>query len=130
MKLCWKDVNKEFEEKLDVFRSHVKSVDKEAGMLSMTEAHEGWAVVESERKSESQLLLLSHHTLIIFLVKRRDELLSCLSEIRYTSKHQSERNKRHPGTGRWLTETVEFKNWEAGTQSHCLWCYGIRRLQT
>ncbi|MCJ1267662.1 hypothetical protein MMC22_007548 [Lobaria immixta] len=108
LKLCWKDVNKEFEEKLEVFRSHVKSVEKEAGMSSMIEAHEGWAVAESERK-----------------LKRRDQLLSCLSEIRYTSKHQSERNKRHPGTGHWLAKTVEFKDWEAGTRSHCLWCYGI-----
>ena len=62
-KLCWKDVNKEFEEKLDAFRSHVKSVEKEAGMSSMIEAHKGWAVVESERRCKSQTLLLyrSHH---------------------------------------------------------------------
>lgn len=41
-----------FEEKLDVFRSHVKSVEKEAGVLSMIE------VAESGRKCESQILLL------------------------------------------------------------------------
>lgn len=38
-----------FEEKLDVFRSHVKSVEKEAGVLSM---------IESGRECESQILLL------------------------------------------------------------------------
>lgn len=129
LKLCWKDVNKEFEEKLEVFRSHVKSVEKEAGMSSMIETHEGWAVAESERKRESWVLLLFHYAINFSSVKRRDQLLSCLSEIRYTSKHQSERKKRHPGTGLWLAKTVEFKDWEAGTRSHCLWCYGIRRLQ-
>lgn len=50
LKLCWNDVSKEFEEKLDAFRSHVKSVEKEAGMLSMIENHQGWIVAESERK--------------------------------------------------------------------------------
>ena len=59
-KLCWKDVNKEFDETLDGFRSHVKSVEKEAGMLSMIETHEGWAVAERERKRNSKNLPLCH----------------------------------------------------------------------
>ncbi|KAL9045570.1 MAG: hypothetical protein Q9214_001407, partial [Letrouitia sp. 1 TL-2023] len=87
LKLCWKDVNKEFEEKLDAFRNHVKSVEKEANLLSMVETHEGWSVAANNRK-----------------LKRRQQILSLLSEIRYTSKHQNERKKRHPGSGSWFID--------------------------
>ncbi|KAL9610656.1 MAG: hypothetical protein Q9167_004665 [Letrouitia subvulpina] len=103
-----RDVNKEFEEMVDVFRNHVKSVEKEANLLSMVETHEGWSVAARKRK-----------------FKRRQQILSLLSEIRYTSKHQNERKKRHPGSGRWFTETREYEDWERGAQSQCLWCYGF-----
>ena len=59
LKLCWRDLNKEFEEKLVAFRTHVKRVEKEAGLSSMIEAHGGWAVAEYERKGELHSLLLS-----------------------------------------------------------------------
>lgn len=58
----------------------MKSIDKEAGMLSMTEAHEGWAMVESERKGESQLLLLSHHVLKVSDVSLEKEIIATLKE--------------------------------------------------
>lgn len=53
LKLCWKDINKEFDEKLHVFRRHAKNIEEEAGILGMIEAHEGWAVAERERKRTS-----------------------------------------------------------------------------
>ena len=53
-KLLWKDLNKEFEERMVVFRTHVKMVEKEAGLSSMIEAHEGWAMAGHERKRKFQ----------------------------------------------------------------------------
>lgn len=52
-KLLWKDLNKEFEEKLDGFRTCVKIVEKEAGISNMIEASEGWALVQLKQKGES-----------------------------------------------------------------------------
>jgi hypothetical protein len=60
LKFFWKDLNKEFEEMLNDFRNHVKIVEKEAGMSSMIEAHEGWAMAEYDRKRESQRSLSYH----------------------------------------------------------------------
>lgn len=54
--------------------------------------------------------------------------MSSLSDIKYISKFQSERKKRHKGTGSWLIETPEFKDWKTEIVSNCLWCYGIRKL--
>lgn len=45
---------------LNDFRNHVKIVEKEAGMSSMIEAHEGWAMAEYDRKRESQRSLSYH----------------------------------------------------------------------
>src|SRR5256885_54063 len=63
-------------------------------------------------------------------VARRDSLLSQLSSHEYIAKHLRERNKRHPGTGTWLTENAKFKAWMAADISTCLWCCGIRKCPT
>lgn len=55
--------------------------------------------------------------------------MSKLSSIRYIDKHLRERKKRHPGSGSWLKETLEFKDWMAADCSACLWCYGIRKSE-
>lgn len=52
-KLLWRDFNKEFEEKLNDFRTHVKIVEKQAGISNMIEASEGWALIQFQKKGES-----------------------------------------------------------------------------
>lgn len=52
-KLLWRDFNKDFEEKLNDFRAHVKIVEKQAGISNMIEASEERALIQFEKKGES-----------------------------------------------------------------------------
>lgn len=51
-KFLWRDFNKDFEEKLNDFRAHVKVVEKQAGLSNMIEASEERALVQFEKKGE------------------------------------------------------------------------------
>jgi hypothetical protein len=59
-------------------------------------------------------------------VEKRERLLTQLSSIKYIDKHLKERRRRYPGTGAWLAETIEFREWINEDRFVCLWCYGIR----
>ena len=127
-KLLWRDFNKDFDEKLNDFRIHVKIVEKQAGISNMIEASEERALIQVEKKGESSQSPSKGQAAKISLVDRRNRLLSQLSSISYVNKHLKEHEKRHKGTGSWLTKTVEFVEWVTRTRSDCLWCYGIRML--
>ncbi|KAH0551625.1 hypothetical protein GP486_007158 [Trichoglossum hirsutum] len=115
LKSLWKDFNGEFEETLNRFRIHVKNVEKEAGVSNLIESSSERALARADRAEKERQEK----------VAKRDQLLSQLSSLKYVDKHIKERNRRHPGTGSWLTETDEYKEWMAGDRSACLWCYGI-----
>lgn len=125
-KLLWRDFNKEFEDKLIDFRTHVKTVEKQAGISNMIEAAEERALVQFEKNGESSRSRMKGHVAKLTIVDRRNRLLSQLSPISCVNKHLREREKLHKGTGSWLTETVELVDWVTTTCSDCLWCYGIR----
>lgn len=57
IKLLWKDLDKEFEEKLNEFRLNVKAIEKQAGLSNMIEANEGWALVQLHRKGRFSIIL-------------------------------------------------------------------------
>lgn len=84
---------------------------------------------DKERQGELLDTLSLRSQVDVLAVAQRDLLLSKLSSIRYVNKHLRERRKRHPGSGSWLKETVEFKHWVAADCSACLWCYGIRKSE-
>ncbi|KAI9871159.1 MAG: hypothetical protein M1830_003253, partial [Pleopsidium flavum] len=115
LKLVWKDFSKGFEGTLDKFRNHVKNIEKEAGVSNMLEASDEQALARANRAEMERKRK----------VEERDLMLSQLSSIRYADKHLRERKRRHPGTGTWLTKTLEFKEWKMRDRSACLWCYGI-----
>ena len=58
----------------------------------------------------------------------RRQLLAKLSSVEYDYKHRNLIRMRHPGTGAWLADKRDFKNWKEEQRSSCLCCYGIRRL--
>lgn len=137
MKLFWKDFAGEFEGSLNKFRNHIKNVEKEVGIASMIEVSDerGLARVdraERDKAEQGELLnmLSNEETRIdVLAVAERDLILSKLSPIRYIDKHLRERRKRHPGSGSWLRETVEYKDWVVADRSAGLWCYGIRKSE-
>ena len=60
----------------------------------------------------------------IAINKERQEILSSFAKVNPRSNHDMSRKLRSPGTGLWLTESQEFKQWME-TRNAKLWCYGI-----
>ena len=54
-KLLWRDFNKDFEEKLNDFRTHMKIVEKQADISNMIEASEERALIQFKKKGKSSL---------------------------------------------------------------------------
>ncbi|KAI9769861.1 MAG: hypothetical protein M1839_003580 [Geoglossum umbratile] len=115
LKSLWKDFNGEFEETLNEFRNHIKNIEKEAGVSNLIEASTERALARADRVQSGRRKK----------ILERDLLLSQLSSLRYVDKHMKQRKRCHPGTGSWLTQTDEFKEWVTGNRSACLWCCGI-----
>jgi hypothetical protein len=137
MKLFWKDFAGDFEWSLNNFRNHIKNVEKEVGIASMIEVSDERALVrvdrvERDKAKQGELLKMlstENNRIDVLAVAERDLILSKLSPIKYIDKHLRERRKRHPGSGSWLRETVEFKDWVIADRSAGLWCYGIRKSE-
>ena len=60
----------------------------------------------------------------IAINKERREILSSFAKVDPRSNHDMSRKLRSPGTGLWLTEGQEFRQW-AETKNARLWFYGI-----
>ncbi len=56
--------------------------------------------------------------------KERTEILNSFAKVDPRSNHNMSRKLRSPGTGLWLTEGQEFKQW-LDTKNGRLWLYGI-----
>lgn len=53
------------------------------------------------------------------------KLLDWLSPINAGAKHCDISEKRQPGTGQWVLDTLELRQWLAGA-TRTLWCPGAR----
>ena len=60
----------------------------------------------------------------IAIDKERPEILISFAKVDPRSNHDMSRKLRSPGTGLWLTESKEFKQW-LETRNARLWYYGI-----
>ena len=60
----------------------------------------------------------------IAINKERQEILNSFAKIDPRSNHETSRKLRSPGTGLWLTEGQEFRQW-LETKNARLWLYGI-----
>ncbi len=54
------------------------------------------------------------------------DVLNWLTSIDYGPQHSSFLRRRQPGTGQWLLDSNQFKNW-LGTDKQTLFCSGISR---
>ncbi|KAE8441895.1 hypothetical protein EG329_004201 [Mollisiaceae sp. DMI_Dod_QoI] len=59
--------------------------------------------------------------------EKRDlsELLAWLSDLDFEKTHSDYFAKREAGTGVWVLETLEFRQWIQGLEQKTLWCRGI-----
>ena len=56
--------------------------------------------------------------------KETQEILDSFAKVEYRSNHEMSRKLQSPGTGLWLTEGQEFRQWME-TRNARLWLYGI-----
>ena len=55
----------------------------------------------------------------------RRDIITWISPLNFSRKQNDIFARRQEGTGEWLLERDEFKNWREGTE-RTLWCPGIR----
>ena len=60
------------------------------------------------------------------LVRKMQQILDWLSPHEFQLKRRSLVQQHVPGTGQWLVEEPEFRDWENGKSSKILWCKGER----
>ena len=58
--------------------------------------------------------------------KEREDFLNWISPHDYEEAHDTIYKKKHPGTGDWLLDTKEFRDWIDSSTSALLWCHGKR----
>ncbi|KAI0884268.1 uncharacterized protein GGS22DRAFT_194819 [Annulohypoxylon maeteangense] len=58
--------------------------------------------------------------------QKRSSVLEWLSKLPYIDHHTSAKDKRVFGTGNWIFEHEDFKNWHDSVEQHILWIHGIR----
>jgi hypothetical protein len=60
-----------------------------------------------------------------FIAQLRREIIEWLSPLNFLKTQIDVLNRRQTGTGQWLLESAEFKDWVSGSGT-TLWCPGIR----
>ncbi|KAK0118571.1 hypothetical protein ONS95_007457 [Cadophora gregata] len=101
-------LDRQFDEAIERFRQHKKSVDEEARVCYMIEA--------AEKRNEE---------LTLFAAERKRRLLSRLSTVAFEHKHRKLKALRYEGTGTWLIGDTKYKEWKSSTESAVLCCHGI-----
>ncbi|KAF2097104.1 hypothetical protein NA57DRAFT_77359 [Rhizodiscina lignyota] len=115
IKQYWKPFDQRFDELIDVFRIHSKTVHKEAEVAHMIEDRKTQALVLASRDLQEQSKKAD----------RRRQLLRTLSSLDYRSQHRKQQKLRLEGTGSWFTEHKDFRSWVESDDSGSFACYGI-----
>lgn len=71
---------------------------------------------------------MNYNSTLIILDEKRDEILSRLSPLSYSSKFNDLSQRREKGTGDWILEEMEFRDWRTNC-GRILWCPGMRGSQ-
>lgn len=132
-------LNEHLQEAVARFRQHRKEVDKEAEVCHMIEEKEARdlvlrnnAAAEARERGmyRASYSEFDNRTNVFrkIIAAKRERLLSQLSTIDYQYKNRRMQRLRHPGTGSWLTASIELKNWLECENSSAMCCYGIREL--
>lgn len=91
-----------------------------------------WRSQEEEHSKCEQWKMICHFLLFSiklrkFLAKNDQKIVEWLSHLNFWTKQRDALNSRFEGTGSWLLETEQFKDWLDGTKRK-LWCPGIRMI--
>ena len=114
-KLSWKPFERQFGQQIDDFRTHLKTVDKEAGLSHMLEAADARAVILANKEQLEKAKKQNIHRQIIEAIPSVDTEL----------KHKKLQYLRYPGTGSWIFEDGKFREWKNSAQSSMICCLGI-----
>ena len=60
-------------------------------------------------------------------VSTRKEFMHWISVLDFDDDHERISSRKHPGTGDWLIQHLDFQAWMNGSSSRLLWCYGKRK---
>jgi hypothetical protein len=63
-------------------------------------------------------------------VDEREAFLGWISKVDFEKSHEDIYATKHPGTGDWLIQRVEFQSWFESPKSSLLWCHGKRKQQS
>jgi len=61
--------------------------------------------------------------------QERERIIEWLSPLNFFTRQSHIFGRRHPGTGEWLLQSDEFKNW-VDNPAKTLWCTGDRKTST
>ncbi|KAL8992330.1 MAG: hypothetical protein Q9169_007181 [Polycauliona sp. 2 TL-2023] len=114
-KLTWKPFERQFGQRIDNFRLHAKSVDKEASMSHMIEASDSRAVVRANRRQLEKARKEDAHRRII----------AAIPSVDMYAKHGKLMGLRQEGTGTWILHHGSYRNWYDAARSSTLCCFGI-----
>ena len=114
-KLSWKPFERQFGQQIDDFRTHLKNVDKEAGLSHMIEAADARAVILANQKQLEKAKKQNIHR----------QILEAIPSVDIELKHKKLQNLRYPGTGSWIFEDGIFREWRNSAQSSMICCHGI-----
>ncbi|KAF3174027.1 hypothetical protein TWF751_005167 [Orbilia oligospora] len=83
-------------------------------------------IVQELHDAVRQINNVTEHIELTQQERQRDEILRRLSPLEPQKRHQDIRSSRVPGTGKWLLDEPNFKDWCSGKNSHrVLCCSGI-----
>ena len=114
-KLSWKPFERQFGQHIDNFRTHLKNVDKEAGLSHMIEAADSRAVILANQRQLEEAKKQNIHR----------QILEAIPSVDTTLKHKKLQSLRYPGTGSWIFEDGIFREWRNSAQSSMICCHGI-----
>ncbi|KAL8848571.1 MAG: hypothetical protein Q9221_006404 [Calogaya cf. arnoldii] len=115
VKLSWKPFERQFGQRIDNFRIHVKNVEKEASLSHMIEASDSRAIV---RANQSQLEK----------AKKEDahrRIIAAIPSVDVFAKHRKLQGLRQEGTGTWILRHDAYQDWYDAARSSTVCCIGI-----
>lgn len=110
----WEPFELEFDAINLRFEDHVQIMIRTAGILEHKRLYSKELLDAREKEDDERQKVL--------------EWLAEQSGLNYDEDHDRIFKRRHQGTGNWLLESVQFREWIDAKQSCLLWCHGNRKI--
>jgi len=133
---------------MEAVRSAVRRLDRRISEMQGANRGRSWAITHDRgggckisptveraavgegKKRYVQKLIPNYIVDHRFVERDRTRLLSQISCIKYEEEHRRMLKMPHLQPGKWLFESVPFKNWIETSESAVLCCFGIRTFST